>query len=252
MNMNNRIPNYIKSWLWVMFLCLGIFDAPLVFGSSLSADPIDSRVVDANTGEPIEGAVVLAYWELHQGSLTGHALPCAAANIEEAVTDKDGIFHLAGWGPVSATCGDMRNGNPMLYVFKPGYGYGMFANNQPGISIVAYVDVTHSIWDLDHPMKLTKFQDMDLKAANAKSYSANFGYLNGHLGIFITNMPDSCNWKKIPNMLRALELERLRISQAKKYQFGGVTATLIYQDAWFQKVAPQCGSPKEFIEGLIK
>jgi hypothetical protein len=79
----------------------------------LSADPIDSRVVDIDTGAPIEGAVVLAHWELHSGSLSGDSLPCGSASVEDAVTDKDGNFHLPGWGPTMPGCsGDMRQGNP--------------------------------------------------------------------------------------------------------------------------------------------
>lgn len=239
------------------FLCLPLLLVPLtacagLFGTSLSADPIDSRVMDAETGEPIEGAIVLARWALYEGSLTGHASACGVAAIEETITDKDGKFHIPGWGPISAICGEMRNGNPMVYVFKPGYGFGMFPNEQPGISLVDNVNVTHTDWNYEHPMMLKKFSDMNLKVMGINTYSNNFNILNGSLEEFTTQTPDSCNWKKMPLMLRALELERLQISQAKGHPFGGVTAELIYRDAWFQKAVPQCGSTKAFVEGLMK
>ncbi|HEX6550206.1 MAG TPA: hypothetical protein VF117_05980, partial [Gammaproteobacteria bacterium] len=70
----------------------------------LSADPIDATLVDADTGKPLAGVPVVAYWALKSGSLTGDSLPCGAAGVEEAVTDKDGKFHIPGWGPIKGPC----------------------------------------------------------------------------------------------------------------------------------------------------
>lgn len=219
----------------------------LVGASTLSADPIDSQVVDAETGKPIQGAVVVAYWELHPGSLGGDALPCAAANVEEAVTDKDGKFHLPGWGPIKGFCGGMRQGNPLLFVFKSGYGYGRFSNGWGGVEILT---VTHNEW-ANRQMTLKRFPNINYHLIGPNTYYLNFDLLNIDLG-FVTNFPSQCNWRKIPNMLRVLELERQKFSEAVGYPVDGVTGQLIYQDKWFEKVAPKCGSPKAFIEGLLK
>src|SRR6185312_14529324 len=113
-----------------LLLCLVVALPPVLGGcSTLSADPVTAHVVDAGTGKPLAGVVVTAYWELHNGSLTGHSFGCGAIDIEEAVTDQDGEFHIPGWGPVTSSC-DMRGYNPMLVLFKPGYDW-QGLNNDP-------------------------------------------------------------------------------------------------------------------------
>lgn len=222
-------------------LCAGCALIPL------NADPIDSQVVDADTGRPIEGAVVVAYWQLHRGSIGGDALPCGAANVEEAVTDKDGNFHLPGWGPVMGACGDLMEGEPMIYVFKSGYGYGRFANGQ---GYVETVYTTPNTWK-DRQMKLRRFKNKDLRASGLGSYAANFSALSIELSDFIADMPDQCNWKKIPIMLRAIAIQTNEFHESGNNLLG-LDGQLIINDLYFQKTAPQCGSPKKFILGLLK
>lgn len=219
----------------------------LVGASTLSADPINSQVVDADTGKPVQGAIVVAYWQLHQGSLGGDALPCAAANVEEAVTDKDGKFRLPGWGPIKGHCGYMRGGDPLMFIFKPGYYYNQYPNTPYGTDVVT---VTHNGWE-GRQMKLKKFPDVSYSDMSPRAYIVNFSLFNTALS-FVTDFPSQCNWKKVPNTLRILELEGEKFSKALGYTVGGITGQLIYNDKWFEKVAPQCGSSKAFLEGLMK
>lgn len=217
-----------------------------VFGSSLSADATDSQVVDADTGQPIEGAVVVAYWEMHRGSLAGDSLPCGAADVEEAVTGKDGKFHIPGWGPIRSSC-DMRSFDPFLFVFKSGYGYARVGNyplDPP------FVTSTHSEWN-SKPIKLKRYPDLDLTKVDSKSYGANFGLLNGELSDFIVNFPAECNWRKIPNTLRAL-MAQAKLFRAAGQPIGSIADEMSGADEAMQKDAPKCGSPKAFIEGLVK
>lgn len=240
--------NHTFILILVLFICMGV-GSGCAFGKiPLSAASIDSQVVDANTGKPIEGAVVVAYWQLKPGSLTGDSLPCGAANVEEAVTDNEGRFHLPSWGPIMPACnGLMNEGDPEMYVFKTGYHSGRFDNGVSTTSVVR----TGSTW-ADRQMKLKKFEKVDYQDRSAQSVVMDYDGINIDMGIFITNMPTQCNWKKIQNMLRVLELEREAISQAVGYPIGGITGDFIYNDQWYLKVAPKCGSPKAFLEGLIK
>lgn len=216
----------------------------------LSADQIDSQVVDADTGTPIEGVAVVAYWELNKGSLVGDSLPCGAANVEEAVTDKDGRFHMPGWGPVKNPCGGvMREGEPLIYLFKPGYHYGKIPVN--GFGSIRAVSSTGSGWWDSHQMKLSKFEKIDYTSPEVGSYFRDFNILDGELQTFVIYMPSECNWKKIPYMLRLLEQERQKFI-IQGYPVGGLTWQLIDNDQWFMKVAPQCGSTKVFMRGLLK
>lgn len=212
--------------------------------SVLSAEPVTARVVDADTGRPLAGVVIMAYWDLHQGSLLGHAPSCGAVDIEEAVTDENGDFSIPGWGPVTSTC-DMRDENPSLILFKSGY-YGAGLNNSP-IDPLKTVSVSRSIWN-GKTIKMRVFPDMDLRKNDARSYASEFGGLNGILERFALG---GCTWKKMPNMLRAVYLQQLQFNAAG-HDLETVITKLFRDDQEIQKDAPQCGSPKAFIEGLVK
>lgn len=218
--------------------------------SNLSADPIDARVIDADTGQPIEGVVAVAYWELNKGSLAGDSLPCGSANVEEAVTDKDGRFHLPAWGPIKNPCGGvMEEYEPTIYLFKPGYHHGQIATN--GIGSYRAVSSTGGGWWSAHPIELKRFTDINYYDEKPGSYYSDFSSLDISIGTFVVHMPYQCNWKRIPKMLRALELERRKF-RLQGYGVDGVTNQLVANDSWFQQVAPACGSPKAFMEGILK
>lgn len=213
--------------------------------STLSAEPVTARVVDADTGKPLAGVVIMAYWELHQGSFTGHAFGCGAIDIEEAVTDANGQFHIPGWGPITSygSC-DMRAINPILMLFKPGYKANG-VNNYP-LNPVATISVSSSDWN-DKTIEL-HVADTDLSRVDVQGYAFNFRSFNDNIGRFVYS---GCNWKKTPNMLRAIYLQEQKFHAAGQV-FDTVTASLIRNDAAIQKATPECGSPKAFIEGLVK
>ena len=223
------------------------FSLTAVGGCAISAAPISAQVVDADTSQPIAGVVVVAYWELHRGSFTGDALPCGVAGVEEAVTDQDGRFHTPGWGPITSTC-DMRMGNPQLIFFKPGY-VPQDENNNP-MDPRKTVSVSRSDWD-GKIIKLAKNTDTDLREPTSH-YVIEFEDMNSSRLGFVVNYPGECYWKKIPNMLRAVVTQDQMIHEAGNNEQGSIAAALIRNDKYYQSIAPQCGSPKAFIEGLEK
>lgn len=76
-----------------------------------SYPPITGTVVDAVTGQPIEGAVVLVEWTKTHG-IGEHWTE--SFKVEEAVTNKEGKFTVAGL--------DARSVNPPnLTIYKKGY-----------------------------------------------------------------------------------------------------------------------------------
>jgi hypothetical protein len=179
--------------------------------------------------------------------LSGDSLPCGAANVEDTVTDKDGRFHLPGWGPTVPGCsGVMRQGNPQLYVFKPGYYFTDVPNGYPDTGSIM---TTHNAWR-DEPLFLQKIQYAD-SAKHVTEDRRNVDSLEVSIAPFIQDMPTQCNWKKAPNMLRALALQRQVFIQAG-HPLLGMVDMIMLNDEWYQKKAPQCGSPKAFIEGLLK
>jgi hypothetical protein len=79
--------------------------------------PYEGRVIDAYTGEPIEGVVVLGVWNKE------HITPGGAVSeyydARETVTDKKGEFSIPGQGLLIAS-----NVTPMnVLIFKAGYEY---------------------------------------------------------------------------------------------------------------------------------
>ncbi len=83
--------------------------------------PFSGRVIDTETREPIEGAVVLAVWKMSTCTLGGGV--STYYDAKETVTDKNGEFEV----PRLVSF----NINPLYYlddlteitIFKPGYTY---------------------------------------------------------------------------------------------------------------------------------
>ncbi|HZR01806.1 MAG TPA: carboxypeptidase-like regulatory domain-containing protein [Burkholderiales bacterium] len=101
---------------------------------SYSAAPFSGRVVDAETGAPIPGVIVLAQW-LVEGPAESH--PVGAIQIMEAVTDEQGRYSFPGWGPKSVPRPDfwswiiapvLSTHDPDVHFFKSGYRHVSYTN----------------------------------------------------------------------------------------------------------------------------
>ena len=228
----------------LLSLALGLTGCAVV---PLSAESIDSQVVDADTGAPIEGANVVAYWQIDSGSLTGDGLSCGAANVEEDVTDKDGKFHIPGWGPSLPGCGAMTDGEPMIYVFKPGYRYGRYSN---GLGSTSIAFRTYDHWQ-HRQMKLQAFANPDMRDQSPNGVFRDFNRLENDLGSFVSDMPSQCNWKKVPHMLHTAALQEKAFNDAG-IKYVGTIGLIEINDQSYLEQAPRCGSPKAFIDGLLK
>ncbi len=93
-------------------------DPPAVY----SGAEINGRVIDVKTGEAIEGAVIVASWQIFEPTFF-HAGAVATFHAGEAVSGKDGTYIVPCWGPIRQPFGwEMDGGqDPVLYIFKPGY-----------------------------------------------------------------------------------------------------------------------------------
>lgn len=82
-----------------------------------SAKEIQATVVDAETVQPIDGAVVVAVWQLDAISGQGPRL-----QVSEAVSDTEGKFSIPGWGPKPRPpMTHFTSKSPYLVVFKGAY-----------------------------------------------------------------------------------------------------------------------------------
>jgi hypothetical protein len=128
----------VRIWLCIFFSQAIVFNATSFAEAAGLCDiapdeyvmePIRGKVVDEETGAPIEGAIVAAFWKTIQ--------PLQYLKIEESVTNVNGEFFFAGWGPIKRPKpGCFYQEDPLLRIFKPGY-YAM------GTANTYYLDPDH-------------------------------------------------------------------------------------------------------------
>lgn len=90
------------------------------------SEAIRGRVVDFETGAPVERAVVLARW-MRLDTFTRH--PRGAFHYAEALTDANGEFTIPAWGPRPLDYDYMLDArDPELWVLARGYLLGYYDN----------------------------------------------------------------------------------------------------------------------------
>jgi hypothetical protein len=121
-----RMAAVIGSSVWVLGASpaeAGLFGGP---PWSYIAEPIEGRVVDQATGQPIEGVVVVAQWMLARPPEGDPSEPWV---VIEAVTDAEGRYRIPGWGPKRRPWFRWFNYvDPELVLFKPGYWVDVLPN----------------------------------------------------------------------------------------------------------------------------
>lgn len=101
----------------LVFLSLGGCAPPIYF-----AKATHGTVVDAETKQPIAGAVIVANWDLLYELSGEDSHGVRSMQITEVVTDKQGNYVVPGWGPKLRPCFTyLDNHDPVLSVFKSGY-----------------------------------------------------------------------------------------------------------------------------------
>jgi hypothetical protein len=97
----------------------------IVMVSWAQANTFKGRLIDADTKEPIEGAVVVAYWYKAIDTIAGEST--TLKDVKECLTDKNGEWSISGTKgrphgpipPLSLFISYTRE--PLFIVFKPGY-----------------------------------------------------------------------------------------------------------------------------------
>lgn len=87
---------------------------------ALAAGPWKGKVIDTETKEPIEGAVVLAVWDRNYRTPTGGSSYFYEA--KEVLTDKEGRFEIPAYTPINLLPLISYIEGPFFTIFKPGYG----------------------------------------------------------------------------------------------------------------------------------
>jgi hypothetical protein len=98
--------------------------SPLNNGQPLFSEPaVIGKIIDAQTKQPIEGALVYGFYATHGGgTLAGGSKFGEHVKSFEVETDANGLFKLEAWNTGDRTIsGTIGTKFPMMAIYKPGY-----------------------------------------------------------------------------------------------------------------------------------
>lgn len=194
------------------------------------AEAIEGWVVDAETGKPLEGVIIVAHWEIKHGI---SSVPIAQVQILETVTDRNGRYFFPAWGPKTiSTTGYMGGNSPRILLFKPGYKSAGFTN------VYSETYGTSTFFYNRKTLKLERFNGA------LSEYARDLDRLSDSLFGLGYRHGDPCNWKSFPKMLAALDRQESEFRRAGVVQ-GTVISELEAVDS--QLRAAGCGSVNEFL-----
>ncbi len=81
---------------------------------------VKGSVVDASTGKPIEGAIVVASWSKYESYALG-SIHVGEVKIQETLTDKNGEYSLKPWIEFTRLGYFIKSSRPEVSVAMPGY-----------------------------------------------------------------------------------------------------------------------------------
>jgi hypothetical protein len=198
------------------------------------AEPIEAWVVDTETGQPIDGVVVTANWELEIGTVGGN-VPVGQILVIETVTDEKGRLYFPAWGPKTAPAEmpnpmksppHLVNRDPQLLLFKSGYKWRGLENS----------------YSADYNKGSLRKSDWNGKTVKLEKFRGTLKEYYTHLDRMpLANLIQDCGWKEIPRMLIAIS------RQSDVFRQNGVPE-LYSIDRYIPTNVSKCGSPQEFFK----
>jgi hypothetical protein len=164
-----------------------------------TVDPIEAWVVDADTGQPLEGAVVTANWQLVSPGLDTGGRKLHQLEVMETLTDKNGRFHFPGFTKLNPRLLELRDEDPQILIFKSRYGYFRTSNNYPA--------------DKGSPgaHRSSPINRQTLRMAKADPDVRKYAFDLGFLTTSLMNIWDSGNIEQTSRMVHALVCEQRRL-----------------------------------------
>ena len=91
-------------------------------GQRYSEPGLKGRIVDAETKQPIAGAIIYGYYATSEGTLAGGRKFVQGVKSFAATTDAQGVFTLEAWDTGDRLIkGEVSSDFPMISIYKPGY-----------------------------------------------------------------------------------------------------------------------------------
>lgn len=162
-----------------------------------TAAPIEAWVVDAETGQAIEGAVVTANWQLVGFGFDTGGRKLGQLEVMETVTDQNGRFYFPGFTKVNISGNQLREEDPQILIFKSGYRYMRITNQYP-IGKEGEQGAHRKSPIVGQRLKMVKADRDPRKSA------FNLSFLSSYL----SRLTEGGGATSIPRMIRALGCER--------------------------------------------
>lgn len=190
-------------WKKILVLLVALLTPLWAFGDPpvYYANDIHGQVVDAETGQPLEGVVVVARWRLRWIGI-GESGTGGSINTLEAVTDKEGKYFIPGWGPrPRPPLSFLDNLDPDLRFFKSNYYPQGLANR--------LLNYEH------HNRSMTRTSEWDGKVIQLKPFKGDdWNAYGSMLGGFWSPTGSDC-LRECPHYVLALDAEDKRIKALK-------------------------------------
>ena len=121
-----RLPHILSSALAAIILAFT--SAPSMAQLFFRSAALSASVIDAETGEPVSGAVVIAYWKLEKPRFF-HGHDYKILERIETITDRNGRFSMGEWGPKFAVpLWQMGGSSPYVFILKSGFKFEVVRN----------------------------------------------------------------------------------------------------------------------------
>ena len=226
-----------------------------------SAEPIEARVVDAETKQPLEGVIITANWQLEEGTFGGN-VQAGQLSVMETTTDKEGKFRFPGWGPLKVAKGHLVNRDPQLLLFKSGYESLGLENKYSSDRELRLRSVRKSDWNgktivlrpfkmvlealREHYKKDALYQELypehdPIPGTLEEEYAKHLSFLHTSISSILDD--GECNWKKIPRLIVAMD------KQEKIFRSRNIYSPLYSID---DLPNGKCGSARDFFRGFMQ
>lgn len=186
-------------WKKLLILLAAILFPLWVFGDPpvYYANDIRGQVVDAETGQALEGVVVVASWTLRWIRI-GDGSTGGSINTLEAVTDKEGKYFVPGWGPrPRPPFAFLDNLDPELRYFKSNFYPQTVANTLRSYG--------------HHNRSITRTSEWDGKVVKLKPFKGDdWGDYASQLRTYWSSETADCV-RECPHFVLALDAESKRI-----------------------------------------
>ncbi len=198
-----------------------------------SGEPVYGKVVDSTTARPIAGAIVIGLYELSAPYSMEGGIIASHMHVEEVITDAEGNYHLAAWGP-KPRYGDVYliNDGPIILIYKN--GYELYTNN------TSFPDNRFSpiqtSFNTGETIELKQFQ------GDLQFYTEHMSWIPIVLDTLLDPMLGArdCAWKATPRIM--LELDRLvQATREKGIRVSGIP------DIEYLVTDGNCGTREDFI-----